>query len=139
MNTTNRTEVRRRPDWLPRLREALGSERRTTLSYGRHDCALVLAHVADAMTGSGFEAELRARYRDARGAVRLLRDAGGLEAAITERLGPPVAGHAARRGDGCLIERHCVGICVGDFVAVLTPRGIGYVPLGRTLKHWRIG
>jgi hypothetical protein len=131
--------LQRKHDWLVQLRGVITLYRRQEFVYGHHDCALFLARSVDAMTGSAFAAELTPLYSDARGAVRFLKAEGGLEAAITRRLGSPVYGPALRRGDGAFIDRHSVGVCVGMHVLVLTDSGLRPCELRTAVKHWRVG
>jgi hypothetical protein len=127
----------RRPNWVARLRETVAAQESAEFSYGKHDCALFAGRCVDAITGS--EMTKAFGYSDRRGAVLALRREGGLEAAVTNRLGEPVAGHNARRGDVCMIDVKTLGVCLGPTIAVLDDRGFLFYPLARAQKHWRVG
>lgn len=136
--TQGRFDVERRADWLHQLWLVLLAYRRAPFAYGQHDCTMLLARCVDAMTGSAFESELAMAYHDARSAVRFLRAEGGLEAAITRRLGVPVNSCFARRGDGLLFTKHVVGVCVGTHALVIDD-GLKPISLHLAQKHWRVG
>lgn len=126
----------RLPDWVARLWETVHQHERQQFFVGRHDCALFAGRCVDAMTGANFCDGFG--YGDKRSAIRVLRESGGLEAAVSKRLGAPIDGHASRRGDVCLIDKRTLGVCLGATVAVCADDGLTYLPIARVRKHWRI-
>lgn len=126
----------RRADWVSRLFAVFKQYQNAEFSFGKHDCAMLSARCIDAMTGSDWSESLT--YGDRRGAVRFLRAEGGLEAAVTKRLGEPVNGYNARRGDICLIDKTTLGVCIGSVIAVCSDNSIEHYPLNSALKHWRV-
>ena len=131
----------RRPDWVERLHMIVEAGAAVPFTFGSHDCGRFAARCIDAMTGSDREAELARQYANERTAARFLRREGGIEAAVTARLGDPITVLEAGRGDVCLIpgeDGPGLGVCVGATVAVLRPEGIRYAPLSAALKAWRV-
>ena len=82
-------------------------------AWGRHDCALLLADWALALTGVDPAAHLRGRYATARACARLLKRAGGLLAVVADcaaRAGfDPVAPECARAGDVGVVQVFAAG------------------------------
>ncbi|MDB5461385.1 MAG: hypothetical protein JWO72_3126, partial [Caulobacteraceae bacterium] len=76
---------------------------RAPLAWGTHDCVAFAAACAQAQTGRDFHALMGCTWRTARGAHRLLRARGGLEAA-TDSVLTRVAPALAHRGDVGLVE-----------------------------------
>ena len=135
--------VERRADWLERMWGALEAAAARPFAFGSHDCVRLTASVLDAETGSSWSAELDELYRDARGALRVMRSPGKLEELVSERLGEPVPPRLARRGDVVAFDNEsgpAIGICTGERIAcAATPVGIEYVKLERARCAWRVG
>jgi hypothetical protein len=127
----------REQDWVSRMWQTIAKLERVPFEYGKFDCAVFAGRCVDAITGSAFTEAFG--VSDKRSAIAFLRREGGLEAAVTRRLGEPVPGYAARRGDVCLIDKKTLGICTGPTIAVLGNSGVEYLPLARAQKHWRVG
>lgn len=130
----------RRADWVQRMWATIQSYQRTPFQFGVHDCALFSCRVVDAITDSELAGSFS--YASKRAAMRYMRDQGGLEAAVSRRLGDPVTGYGARRGDICLIQGEdadvSLGPCVGPDIAALSNDGLAFVALRHALKHWRV-
>lgn len=134
----------RRPNWVSRLWQEIRTSEHTPFVLGKHDCCLFAAHCVDAMTDSEWAASLC--YSDRRGALQFLKREGGLEAAVTKRLGEPTPGHIAERGSICLVdvERDGIGdgrglgVCIGSTIAVACVDGLEFYPLARAIKHWAV-
>lgn len=128
----------RRPSRVWRVVEQY---RDSPFEYGKHDCCLFAARCIDEVTGASREAELLTQYHDERSARRFMARSGGIEAAISERLGKPVDGYCARRGDVCFVPVEGgmgVGVCVGGSIAVAAQNGLEFYPLSMATKHWRV-
>lgn len=131
----------RRADWLARLYRVVEAGAAVPFAFGSQDCGRFAARCVDAITGSDWERELAGQYVDERTAIRFLARAGGISAAVTERLGPPIAVLEAGRGDVCLLpgeDGPGLGVCLGATVAALRPEGVRYVPLSAALQAWRV-
>lgn len=131
----------RRPDWVERLHRTVEAGAAVPFEFGSQDCGRFAARCIDAMTGSTWADELTRQYTNERTARRFLKRAGGIEAAVTARLGPPVAVLEATRGDVCLLPGEGgpgLGVCLGATVAVMRPEGVRYAPLSAALKAWHV-
>ena len=130
----------RRPDWVSRLWGTARTYQNAPFSYRKHYCGLFAARCVDGITGSDWERELTLRGK--RDAEALLSREGGIEQAVTNRLGNPVDGHGARRGDVCLVDVEGgkgLGVCMGTTIAVAAEKGLEFYPLDSAHKHWRVG
>jgi hypothetical protein len=61
-----------------------------------------------------------------------------LDAAVTKRLGEPLTGCGARRGDICLIDRKTLGVSLGTTIAVPSDKRLAFQPITRAQKYWRV-
>lgn len=128
--------------WVKALYETVESAAGRPFAFGLDDCGLCVASVIDAIVlDSHWVDDLKANYSDEASALRFVAAEGGMEAAVTRRLGEPVPPLCARRGDVCLLPGEgmpALGICMGETVAAMRPEGIRYVSLGEALKAWRV-
>jgi hypothetical protein len=132
----------RRPDWLVELWLQVEAARDERFEYARHDCCLFVARCVDAMTESDFSARLRACYHDEATALAYLERMGGMQAAVTVHLGPPLERPAmARRGDVVMFHdgagRETLGICTGELLAT-TGQGFTFQPMTLASVAWRV-
>lgn len=128
-------------DWLERLWAEVDAWKSEPFEYGRNDCCLFAARCVDAMTGSDWVEELRGHYHDKRTAAVYIKEAGGVEAGATARLGEPVPRLLARRGDVCLVETETgpgLAVCVGAHAVGPGADRQYSVPLSAVLKAWRV-
>lgn len=146
-------QIRRHRDWEVRLAAAIEAARFTEFVWGEFDCALAMADLVEAMTGTDPGARFRGRYKTARGAAGALRryGAGTLEATMTAVFGKPVPRAFARRGDAATValdagldERfgHAAGIVGLDGVSVhvaAPERGLIRLPLRLAAQGWKVG
>ncbi len=136
MITLSRTE-----SWPEALHTLVDARAAWPFAWGAHDCCAFAAAAVEAMTGTDPIADLRG-YHDAASAQTLLDSLGGLEAAVTARLGEPIATPQARRGDVVMLDVSgisALGICLGDFAAVPGPRAIEWADRRFWRRAWRIG
>jgi hypothetical protein len=110
----------------------------------RGDCTLFAAGWVEAGTGWHPCPDLINAYHDEAGASATIARLGGVEAAVTARLGAPLGNPLlAQRGDVVLVaaadltER--LGIHLGETLAVKCPRGVGQVVAGRAVRVWAVG
>jgi hypothetical protein len=128
-------------NWVERLYEIVEARQAAPFEYGTQDCGQFAAACVDAITGSAWAAELATQYTDERTAIRFLARSGGLEGAVTARLGDPVPPLAAQRGDVCLVNglpEPGLGICLGEVVACVNDGGLVMHPLECVVKAWRV-
>lgn len=131
----------RRENWPEALHALVESRNAWPFAWGEHDCCAFAADAVEAMTGTDPIADLRG-YHDGPTAESLLDSLGGLEAAVTARLGQPIALLLAQRGDVVLVEIDqikALAICLGDIAAVPGPRRLQFVDRACWMSAWRIG
>lgn len=131
-------------NWVERLHAAIDRQSEAPFDYATLNCALFAAENVDAVLGdeSKYAEAIRAEFADEAGARAFMDREGGLEAAVTKRLGEPVAWWHLRRGDVALIETPegpALGTCLGDVIILLGPDGIASLKLDKVLKGWRVG
>lgn len=140
----NGRRLQRLPGWELALEAALRHTQ--PFAWGRADCCLFAADVVRAMTGQDFAARWRGRYASAPGALRFVREAGGLQRLVEALLGPAKEPLLAHRGDLVLfcLTPHAshltaaLGICAGDALAAQGRDGVVFAPLSAGLASWRI-
>lgn len=123
----------------------LDEERHRPFAWGVFDCAAFAAGAVWALTGENPMADLAERYADEASGRRLLRELGGLEAAVTARLGEPLANKLlARRGDVVLFDAGeqgiSLGVCEGAWlVAKAVGGGTAIRPMRDAGLVWAVG
>jgi hypothetical protein len=129
-------------DWVARLNEAVSAASKRPFDYGSENCGLFAAQCIDAICEDSHRAEeLRTHLGSVEAAARFLNDEGGIEAAVTARLGTPLTWPNARRGDVCLMPTQDgpgLGVCVGDTVAMMSPSGVSHLRIDKALRVWRV-
>lgn len=149
---TARAMTVRREDWPGRLAALLAEAKDRPLDWGRHDCCLFAADAVLAMTGEDPAAALRGRYRDVKGARRIVKARGGslerLAEAMAKRHGwPECRVLQARRGDLLLLAPaapispgwpQAFGICIGAIAAVPGQSRMVFLPLVQAVRAWSI-
>lgn len=132
-------------DWPVRLAQVLAAAETREFRYGRHDCALFVARVVEAITGTDPLARVGMAWSGRRGAEATLVRHGGLFAATATAMAacgsPEIPPRFARRGDVVALTGPfgpTLGICVGERIAAAAAHGIGFVPLTRGARAWRV-
>lgn len=131
----------RRQDWPERLAEFNVARRRMPFAWGGNDCVTMAADWIEQATGTDPIADIRG-WTDALSAGRTIEALGGLEAAITARLGEPIPPAFARRGDVVLLDiagRETVGVVYGTHAMGPGEEGAVMVPMSVALAAWRVG
>lgn len=127
------------PDWKPRLTAYLASIARAPFAPGAHDCALFAAGCIEAMTGQDLARDLRGTYKTTKQGLKALRAAGfdGIEAYAAAHF-PEIHRSEMIPGDLAIVSGEGVdwalGILQGEAVYVLTPGGLGFLPL-TAIRH----
>lgn len=136
----------RHPLWEQRLDDYIASIAGKPHAYGSHDCMLLCAGVAEAVTGKDFSKGHRGKYRSQTGAVRHLRRNGvDSPEALLDTLFEPVPIGFAQRGDLALTPPNdesgwsLPGVVVGDVALCVAPCGLVAEPRARWLKAWKVG
>jgi len=135
--------LNRKDHWRSNLSTYLATQARTPFEYGRSDCALFASGAVDAMTGTDPAAEWRGKYTTLRGGLRVIRRAGfddhiDATAAILAEV------HPGRAQIGDIVEvpgdaGPALGVIVGEWIAVRTPTGVGYVPSTLAVRSFKCG
>jgi hypothetical protein len=140
--------VKRADDWPRRLHAALEAiPPDEKFAWGKRDCAFFTCDLVAAMTGVDMAAEYRGRYNSQAGAVRVLRQAGGLER-IAEKMAhrhelEEVKPAFAQRGDVAMLDTDdgpALGVVALDGRNALFsgPQGLRAVPVLSCRRAWRI-
>lgn len=130
--------------WEGRLSAAVAAARNQPFEWGVNDCALLAAKLVQSITGTDLAEQWRG-YSGERGAVRVVREAGGLAAIATQALGEPVNPRLAQRGDVVLLERdlpspwtEALGVCVGTHAVFASRSGLAFAPMPSWSMAWRV-
>ena len=141
--------MKRREDWPLRLDRVICAVRYRPFIWGDFDCCLFPADAVDAVCGTEIAAGWRGRYKTAKGAVRLLRRAGGIDK-VMAGIGPEIPPLMAQRADVVALPASAaaaigettgliLGICLGDRIASVAPDGLCFLPFALAERAWRIG
>jgi hypothetical protein len=133
----------RHADWKHRLDAYLARHARTPFAWSEHNCATFCAGWVFEATGLAIELPV---VDDEGAAHGELAAAGGIEAAVTARLGEPVLGAFARQGDIVLVRlpvlggmpRRALSVCVGAAAAGPGPSGLMRMPISQAEAAWRV-
>lgn len=117
----------------------IATRMRAPLAWGRgaNDCVSFAAAAVQAQTGVDPLAQVP-NWRSARGAARVLRDLGGLAAAVDGVLTPVGTGRAAR-GDIALVEAPtgpALMVVEGETLIGPGPSGLVRLPRAAMLRAW---
>lgn len=137
---------------MPANLDSFINERRTRpFVYFEHDCVHIAADWLLESTGKDVLADLRGddgalAPRRLLTALRVIRNAGGFEAAATERLGAPLPGLMAQRGDVVLarsggrigrVSGYSFGVCTGSHIVAPSSVQLEFLPLDAGVAAWR--
>ncbi|PCI62051.1 MAG: hypothetical protein COB35_05050 [Gammaproteobacteria bacterium] len=128
---------------LTELFAFIEQHKNTPFAWGKFDCCLFAADAITLLTGNDPAAEFRGKYSTALGAKRVLKRYGNgdLVNTLIAKLGEPKAVLCVNRGDAVLINNNndpAVGICLGNFVAVVTTDGLKTVALNKITLAWEV-
>ena len=128
--------------WLQAFEAELAAAARRPFVWGEHDCVIFAARCWLARTG--VDALAGFTWADEAQATALLEQLGGLRAAVTGRLGEPVAPLLATMGDVVLVQdphaeqpRELLAVCVGANLVAPGPRGRQVLQLEHGLCCWK--
>lgn len=103
---------------------------------GTNDCVTFVMGALLCGWGRDFTADMR--YNSRRTAVERLREAGGLEAAFTERFGEPINAMQLPAGSIALLApQQVVGLVMPSYIAVRRHMHIDRVRVLATYRGWR--
>lgn len=131
----------RRPDWPERLGDTVDEWRDRPFAWGEADCFRFPLACVDAMSGSGWLAQV-AEYDSKIGAYRALaaRGWGNVADAFASEFEeiPPVM---MKRGDLAVIEDAralCGAVCVGTMLVAMSREGLAFVPRELAVKAFKV-
>jgi len=134
--------MQRHENWSERLEAFFAERRELVFEWGTNDCALFAADAVLLITGEDLAAEYRGRYGSAKDALNLIKEADGLDAIATVKLGDRIDWRLAQRGDVVLVDmegRRCLGVCDGVYVAGPGSEEMLYLPMSDSaLAAWKI-
>lgn len=138
-------QLQRLPDWPERLVAYLHQHRQVAFEWGPADCVRFAAGAVQATTGREV---LPCQWADKASAVRLLRQHGGLPAAVGEVL-PALASPAwAQRGDVALVQasarpgglrRRWLAVVDGHLWQAPGASGLCAGPMAMAVMAWGVG
>jgi hypothetical protein len=131
----------RRDNWPDLLANFIEQKRDQPFAWGVNDCCTFAADWVQLCTGVDYAQAWRGRYSSALGAVRVLDEAGGVEALVDalglHRVEPQLAGRgdivAQQAGRGVTL-----GICLGVTTAFVAETGLVFGPLSSVETAWKI-
>lgn len=128
-------------EWFAALDSFIGERESTPFCWGGNDCCGFAADWVRIVRGDDPLAGFRG-LDTALAAARALSAAGGLLAAVTERLGAALPGTFAQVGDVVMVrhgdDQVAMGVCLGGHVAAPGPLGLLMVPLTHAEAAWRV-
>lgn len=128
-------------NWEERLGAVVAAALGEGFVWGRHDCCTFAADAVVACTGRDVMGELRGTYGSVLTAMRVLESEGGLAAAVTARLGAPIAPLTAQRGDVVMHEVEgypALGVVTGTHAMAPMARGVQRIPARSWVNAWRV-
>ncbi|HEX7865992.1 MAG TPA: hypothetical protein VF555_13655 [Variovorax sp.] len=137
---------------MKNLDDFIAARRSAPFEYFRHDCVHIAADWIIERTGKDPLADLREAdapigRKSLLAAMRAARAAGGFMSAATARLGTPLPGAMAQRGDVVLarsggkvgrVSGYSFGICTGSHIAAPAADRLVFLPLIAGVATWRI-
>jgi hypothetical protein len=134
--------IKRYDDWQLRFEKIVTENLSRPFEWGSHDCVLWGADCVLAITGHDAAENFRGTYNSALSAARVLKELGGMENAITNRLGlSPVAVGYANVGDILLADLEgqlTTTVCNGETMLATGETGLVALPTLSALKAWKV-
>ncbi len=111
--------------------------------WGECDCCLFAADWVVEQVGVDPAAQTRGRYNSAKGALKVVRQAGfdDMCAMVDSLLGERIAPLQLQRGDIALVENGgdpALGICWGANVFAMSQSGVVGLPANTIITGWRL-
>lgn len=125
-------------DWPEQLAAFWRARRSMPFAWGSNDCCTLAADWVLRMTGT--DPILRV-WDDAHSAAVTLHSLGGMQAAVTERMGEPIDWMLAQRGDIVMMNldgRDTLAVVMGEFAIAPGESGARLVPMGHSVCAWRV-
>jgi hypothetical protein len=130
----------RRDNWPNLLAQFIEQRREQPFAWGSNDCCIFAADWVQLCTGVDYAKAWRGRYSSGLGAVRVLDEAGGVEALVDllglQRVAPQLAGRgdivAQEAGHGITL-----GICLGATTVYVAKSGLIFGSLQSVESAWK--
>lgn len=140
-------QIIRLPDWPGRLAALVDARLQQPFAWGSNDCCAFAGDAVLQITGTDVLAGLRGMWRTRKDAARVLRNLGGMRAAVSSVLGRSVDPAFARRGDVVLIDtgsherlsRSILAVSLGGRCVAPTAKGLKTIPPDFVATAWRVG
>ena len=122
------------------LYDFIASRKNTPFKWGENDCCLFACDAVQVMTGIDHSINFRGKYDDEKGAMKVVKEAGGIHAIASTALGSEIKPLTAQRGDIVLLEipRPTLAVCVGNVVVAPGELGLECKLLNCAICAWRI-
>lgn len=134
--------TKRIPDWQLAFAKCVAEHQNVPFKWGEQDCVLWAADTVFAITGEDPAKEFRGAYDSALSAARVLREAGGMEKLVSEKMGgTPVDSRLANVGDVVLVLQDgepMLGVCNGDTLLATGSNGLVALPMQAAVKIWKV-
>lgn len=128
------------PGWEDKLAKVIADAETQSFDWGTHDCVTFASEAALAITGRDPIADLRGRWDSALSAKRELRKLGGIQSAVSRKMGEPLSTpRCAGRGDVILSDEGFLGVVVLAHAVAPKPMGLLRVEMSRWITGWRVG
>ncbi len=124
-------------NWPELLAAFIEARRHTPFKWGESDCCLFAADALLAMTGVDVAAHNRGKYDTARGALALIKEAGGVSGLVALE---PVDRKLASRGDIVMVDTaqgDALGVLLGRTVAAQGADGLVFLPPSAIEQAWK--
>lgn len=108
--------------------------------WGVNDCCMFAVGCVQVITGVDHGKAYRG-YKTSKGALKRLKDNGGVEGIATIELGAPKSIKQAKRGDVVSFktgDETALGISVGDKIVGIGEHGLIFMPFADGIKAWSV-
>lgn len=138
---------RRVSNWPLLLDAFIESRRHVPFEWGRNDCCSFACDAVHVLTGITIGRRFRSQYDDAKSAVRLLKESGGVLGIATDEFAlygfrPLLTVLLAQRGDVVVLDtpEHgpALGVCLGQKAVFPGPSGLTFDSIANCYRGWRI-
>lgn len=136
--------MKRRRNWTVLLELCIEEHRHVPFAWGTNDCCTFAGDCLLAMTGMDPISQLRGAYLDDVGAMRTLKELGGLQDAVTHMLGvqPTLDPRDIKRGGLLLVTdikgRAAIAVCIGERGVMPGEDGITFKERTEATMGWNI-
>lgn len=128
-------------EWYAALDAHVRARGERPFAWGSNDCCTFAADWVQTVRGNDPMQGLRG-LNTALNALRTINALGGLQNAVTDRMGACIAGPLAQVGDVALVRhgagRLSMGLCLGAHIAAPGLAGLLLLPIDQAEAAWRV-